>query len=139
MIKVLDMQFIRYANLFNQITRIRTKHCFEYNNMIVFVVPRNLVLRAIGQNNSNLEKLSNIIGRKIKVVADPNGIEDIENFVSILVKPIRLKGIEIKDGEAIINSNAQSKASLIGKGKIRLTEMENILGQYFGVRKVRIK
>jgi len=139
MIKVLNMQFIRYANMFENVTRIKTNHCFEYNNMIVFVVPRNLILRAIGQNNYNLEKLSNIIGRKIKVVADPNGMEDIENFVSILVKPIRLKGIEIKDGEAIINSNAQSKASLIGKGKVRLIEMENILEQYFGIKKVRIK
>jgi hypothetical protein len=33
----------------------------------------------------------------------------------------------------------QNKAALIGRGKIRLLEMQNILGQYFGVRKVRIK
>ena len=66
MIKVLDMQFIRYANLFSQITRVRTNHCFEYNNMIVFVVPKKLVARSIGPNNINLEKLSSIIGKKDK-------------------------------------------------------------------------
>ena len=60
--KVLDLKFIRYANLFNKVTRIRSKHCFEYNNSIV-----------------------------------------------------------------------------IGRGKVRLEEMQNILGQYFGIRKVRIK
>ena len=139
MIKVLDMQFIRYANLFSQITRVRTNHCFEYNNMIVFVVPKKLVARSIGPNNINLEKLSSIIGKRIKIVAVPNGKEDLESFVSILVKPIRIKGIEVRDGEAVINSNPQSKASLIGKGKARISEMENILGQYFGIRKVRIK
>ena len=36
MIKTLDMQFIRYANLFDKVTRIRTNHCFEYNNMKKF-------------------------------------------------------------------------------------------------------
>jgi NusA-like KH domain protein len=139
MVKVLDMQFIRYANLFCKITGIITNHCFEYNNTIVFVVPRHLVIRAIGENNRNLEKLSSFIGKKIKVVAIPKDKEDLESFVSILIKPIRLKGIEVKDGEAVFNSNPQNKASLIGKGKIRLQEMENILGQYFGIRKVRIK
>jgi NusA-like KH domain protein len=139
MIKVLDMQFIRYANLFNNITRIKTNHCFEYNNTIIFVVPRHLVTRAIGLGNRNLERLSQVIGKKIKIVADPKGIEDIENFVSIITRPVRFKGIEVRDNEAIINANMQSKASLIGKGKVRLEEMENILGQYFGIRKVRIK
>ena len=57
MIKVLDMQFIRYANLFDNITRIKTKHCFEYNHTIIFVVPKPFVMRAIGSNNINLEKL----------------------------------------------------------------------------------
>mgnify|MGYP001613830171 CR=1 FL=1 len=139
MIKILDMQFMRYANLFNKITNIRCKHCFEYNNAVIFAVPRKFVMKSIGNNNSNLEKLNNIIGKKIKIVAIPNGKEDIEGFVSIITRPVRFKGIEIKDDEVIINAGMQSKAALIGRGKIRLTEMENILGQYFDVKRVRIK
>jgi len=139
MVKVLDMRFIRYANLFNKITKIRTKHCFEYNNTIIFAVPRRFVMQAIGRNNSNLERLNNITNKKIKIVAIPNGREDIGNFVSIITRPVKFKGIEIRDNEAIITAGSQSKASLIGKGKSRLEEMENILGQYFGIKKVRIK
>ncbi|MEM0465682.1 MAG: hypothetical protein QXW97_03210 [Candidatus Pacearchaeota archaeon] len=139
MVKVLDMKFIRYVNLFNRITRISTNHCFEYNNTIIFVVPRNLVMKAIGPDNINLKKLSDILGKKIKIVAIPKGIEDIKNFVSIITYPIKFKNIEIKNGEAIISANIQSKASLIGKEKARLSEMEDILGQYFGIRKVRVK
>ena len=37
MVRVLDMQFIRYANLFNRITHLTTNHCFEYNHTIIFV------------------------------------------------------------------------------------------------------
>ena len=139
MVKVLDMQFIRYANIFENVTRIKTNHCFEYNNTILFVVPRNLVPRAIGENNRNLEKLGNIIGKKIRIVAIPKGKEDIESFVSMITKPVRFKSIEIKDDEATINADSENKASLIGRERARLSEMENILGQYFGIKKVRIK
>lgn len=139
MVKVLDMQFIRYANLFENVTRIKTNHCFEYNNTIIFVVPRKLVMRAMGANNRNLEQLGYLISKKIKVIAIPNGKEDLENFVSMITKPIRFKSIEIRDNEAVITANSQSKASLIGRDRVRLTEMENILEQYFGVKKVRVK
>ena len=139
MVKTLDMQFIRYANLFSKITKVRTNHCFEYNNTIVFSVPRKFVLKSIGKDNKNLEVLSGIIGKRIKIVATPKGIEDIENFVSIITRPAKFKGIEVKDGEVIISANSQSKAALIGRGKTRLKEMENILEQYFNIKRVRIK
>ncbi|MEK6872316.1 MAG: hypothetical protein AABX16_05420 [Nanoarchaeota archaeon] len=139
MIKVLDMRSIRYANLFYQVTRIRSTHCFEYNNTIVFAVPRFFVSRAIGENNRNLEKLNQIIGKKIKIIAIPNGKEDLENFVSMLTRPVKFKAIEMKGDEVIIMAGMQSKASLIGKNKTRLNEMENILRQYFGVKKVFVK
>jgi NusA-like KH domain protein len=139
MVKVLDMQFIRYANLFENVTRIKTNHCFEYNSTIIFVVPRKLVMRALGIDNRNLERLGYLIGKKIKIIAIPNGKEDLESFVSMITKPVRFKSIEIRDNEAIITANSQSKASLIGRDRVRLEEMENILEQYFGVKKVRLK
>ena len=133
------MQFIRYANLFSKMTKIRANHCFEYNNTIFFAVPRKLVSKAIGQNNIYLKRLSEIIGKKIKIVAVPKGREDIENFVFVLTYPVRFKAIEIINDMAVITAAQQNKASLIGRGKIRLAEMEKILAQYFGVRKLRIK
>jgi len=139
MVKTLDMKLIRYANLFSKVTKISTNHCFGYNNLIVFAVPRKFVSMAIGRENSNLKRLNNIIGKKIKIVAIPNGKEDIENFVSVITYPVKIKSIEIKDNEAIINAHPQSKASLIGRGKIRLNEMRDVLEQYFGIKKVRIK
>ena len=139
MVKTLDMKFIRYANLFGKITKLRTNHCFEYNNTIVFAVPRKFVMSAIGPGNINLKRLSEILKKKIKIVAIPDGKEDIVNFVSVITHPVKFKGIEIKDGGAIISANMQNKASLIGRGKCRLEEMQNILGQYFGIRKVMIR
>jgi len=137
--KILNMQFIRYANLFSRVTRIRTNHCFEYNNAIVFAVPRRLVSRAIGPNNQNLKKLNEVLHKKVKIVAIPQGRADIENFVSIITYPVKFKAIEIKDDNAVINANNQNKACLIGREKRRLNEMQNVLGQYFGIKKVMIR
>jgi NusA-like KH domain protein len=139
MVKVLSMQFIRYINLFTRVTRIKTNHCFEYNNAIVFAVPRNLVTKAIGMDNKNLRTLSEVIRKKIKIVAIPKGVEDIENFVSVITYPVRFKSIEVNGDGAIINANNQSKASLIGRDKIRLEEMKNVLDQYFGIKRVMIR
>ena len=97
------------------------------------------VTRAIGPNNENLRKLNYVIGRKVKIVAIPYGKEDIENFVSVITYPIKFKAIEIKDGNVIINAGTQSKACLIGRNKCRLNEMQNVLGQYFGIKKVMIR
>jgi transcription antitermination factor NusA-like protein len=133
------MQFIRYANLFGKITRIRTNHCFEYNNTIIFAVPRNLVMKAIGPDSINLKKLGEILKKKIKIVAIPHGKEDIVNFVSVITYPVKFKGIEIKNNDVVITASMQNKASLIGRGKCRLEEMQNVLGQYFGIRKVLIR
>jgi len=139
MVKILNMQFMRYANMFSRVTRIRTNHCFEYNNAIVFAVPRVLVSRALGPDNKNLRQLNHVLGKKVKIVAIPNGREDIENFVSVITYPIRFKGIEIKENNAIINAGHQNKAILIGRNKCRLNEMQNVLNQYFGVKKVIVK
>ena len=139
MVKVLDFKLIRYSNLFNRVTRVRSNHCFLYNNMIIFVVPRKFIPQAIGFDNKNLKTLNELTKKRIKIVAVPNGREDIESFVSMITSPVKFKGIEIKENEAIITATLQNRASLIGRGKCRLNEMEGILGQYFGIRKVRVK
>ena len=87
----------------------------------------------------NLKRLSEVMRKKVKIVAIPCGREDIENFVSIITYPVKFKAIEIKDNDAIINASNQSKASLIGRNRVRLNEMTNVLGQYFGIKKVMIR
>ncbi len=132
MIKTIDMQVMRYINLFARISRVAPKHCFSYNNMIVFVVPKVKVQQAIGDNSVNLKKMSETIGKKIKVVAIPHGLKDAENFVSTIISPIEIKNVEIDGSNLIINATSQSKALLIGRNKRRFEEMQKIVKNYFG-------
>lgn len=133
--KTLDMQFIRYLNLFEKITRVRTKNCFSYNNAIIFGVPYMQVSRAIGQNGENIKQMSEILGRKIKVIAFP--ARNIHEMISRIVEPVRFKNLEVKNNEVIITAGRESKASLIGRNRARLEELNNIVKEYYG-KDVRI-
>ena len=136
--RTLDMQFIRYLNLFEKITRVRIQHCFSYNFTIIFVVPKMVMAKAIGENGKNIKELSEILERKVKVIAEPKGREDIEKFILSIVHPINFKNVDIKDDFLVINAGRQNKAALIGRNKTRLEEMKNILESYFGIKDVRI-
>jgi NusA-like KH domain protein len=132
MVNTLDMQDLRQLNLFQRITRIQTRFCFPYNNMIVFCVPKDLVNRAVGKNGENVKKISQVLKKRIKIIPKPNGIEGIEKFIRNIVSPVEFKEVEVKDNEIILNAGSQSKAALIGRNKRRLLEMQNIVKNFFG-------
>ena len=134
------MQVMRYINLFSKISRVNTKNCFVYNNQIYFAVPQSKVSMAIGKNASNVRKLSEILRRKIVIVEMPgeNNLNSVERFIKNVVSPIEFNKLEIKGGIAVITAGRQSKAALIGRGRIREKELGEILKDNFGILKVRI-
>jgi NusA-like KH domain protein len=132
MIKTIDMQVMRYINLFARTSKVAPKHCFIYNSMVVFVVLKPQVQKAIGQNSSNLKKMSDVIGKKIKVVGAPQGLKDAETFISTIISPAEIKNVEIEGDIMIVNSAPQNKALLIGRNKRRFEEMKRIIKNYFG-------
>jgi len=119
-------------NLFNQITKVRTRFCFKYNEAIYFCVPKPLVSRAIGEGGKNIRRISEMIRKKVRVVAVPQGISDARNFIQAVVSPVTFKDIEIRENELIINAGTQSKAALIGRNKRRLLEMQRVVKDFFG-------
>ncbi len=133
----ISMQDMRHLNLFMNITKINTRFCFNYNNTIIFCVPKNLVSKAIGENGKNSRQLSQILNKKIKVIPAPNGTENAKEFVQAIVAPFEIKGVEITGDEFIINAGSKNKAALIGREKRRLLEMRKIVRDFFG-KEVRI-
>lgn len=128
----IDMQGIMYLNLFSKITGVMTNNCFKYNQIIFFCVPTSLVSKAIGEGGRNTKRLNQILNKKIKVIALPKGIEEAKNFIRSIVEPVVFKGVEVKENEIILSASTQSKASLIGRDKRRLLEMQRIVKDFFG-------
>ncbi|MFA5019766.1 MAG: hypothetical protein WC533_01565 [Candidatus Pacearchaeota archaeon] len=132
MIKQIDMKLMRNLNLFAKVTKVSPNHCFIYNATIIFVVPKNKLYQAIGEESRNLKKMSDIIGKKTRVVSVPEGLKDAESFISTIVHPIELNSVEVQGNMLIINATSQNKAMLIGRNKTRLEEMKKIIKSYFG-------
>ena len=133
MVKTINMQDMRHLNLFSKVTRVDTRFCFQYNNAIIFCVPAGMISRAIGEGGKNIREISYILGKRVKVVPQPRGIQDVKQFIENIVKPVTFKDLEIGDNEIIIHAGGtQSKAMLIGRNKRRLLEMQNIIKDFFG-------
>lgn len=131
MVNTINMQDMRYLNLFEKIMRVRTRFCFKYNEAIVFCVPKTLMAKAIGENGKNIKKMSGILDKRIKVVVAPNGISDVGVFIKAVVNPVTFKNIEVKNNEIIVTGGT-NKAALIGRNKRRLLEMQKIVKGFFG-------
>ena len=131
MVNIIDMQNMRYLNLFEKITGIRTRFCFEYNNFLMFCVPRPMISKAIGEKGRNIKKLNDILGRRIKIVPAPRDSGDAELLIKSIVNPIIIKDVEVTDNEILVNAG-RNKAALIGRNKRRMIEMEKVTKGFFG-------
>jgi len=132
MIKTIEMQDMRYLNLFGKITRINTRFCFKYNEAIIFCVPKPLISKAIGRGGRNIKQINEILRKRIKIIPNPLGIQDVKMFIGQIIKPVTFKDLEIKNNEIIVTAGKQNKAALIGRNKRRLLEMQKIVHDYFG-------
>tara|TARA_Y100000310_G_scaffold331607_1_gene405458 strand:+ start:1744 stop:2160 length:417 start_codon:yes stop_codon:yes gene_type:complete len=130
----INMQTMRYINLLDKASQVKTRSCFVYNGTIFFAVPKHLVSKAIGPAAINIKKIQEKLGKKIKVIKESEGPGDLQRFVSDVVTPVRFKNIEIKEGEIVITAgNSQNKASLIGRNKRRLDELKQILQDIYNL------
>lgn len=123
----IDMQTMRYINLLDRNSGVKTTKCFIYNNAIIFAVPKALIARAIGQQAYNIRNIEEEIGKKVRVIEEANSVDNMKRFIEDVVAPISFKGVEVKDRTIILTAGSQSKAALIGRNRRRLDELQQIL------------
>ena len=131
MASTIDMKHLMYIKLFGKTTRINTRHCFDYNNVVIFAVPKPLISKALGKDAENLRKMSGIMKKRVRVVAQPRSSKDIKSFIEAVISPVQFKEIEIKNNEVILTAGSQNKAALLGRNKRRLLEMQKIIKSFF--------
>jgi len=70
----------------------------------------------------------------------PEDINDLERFLMSIIFPVKFKKIVLDEDNTrlTIMAGTQSKASLIGRDKIKLNLLKDILKEYFGLQKLRI-
>lgn len=130
---VLDLQTIRYINLLDNASRVKTSKCFTYNNTIFFAVPKSQISKAIGPNASNIHKIQDKLAKKVKVIAEAQGSDDAERFVKDIVSPVKFVSSEIVDRVFVLTAGSQSKAALIGRNRRREEELAQIIKDTFNL------
>ena len=130
---VLDLQMIRYINLLDNVSRVKTSKCFIYNSIIFFAVPRSLISKALGPNASNLRMIQDKLEKKVKIIGEANGVEDAVRFVKDIVAPVKFVSAEITNNVFVLNAGSQSKASLIGRNRRREEELQQIVKDTFNI------
>ncbi len=128
----INMQTIRYINLFRRVARVNTKDCFVYNNSIIYVVPGSMMRQALGDNGKNIKMIQETLGKKIRVVKEARDNRDVQRFIQDIVDPVSFKSLEVKEGHIILTAGSIGKAALIGRNKRRLIELSKIMEDYFG-------
>lgn len=136
----LNIKDIQYMNIFERATGIKARCCFEYDSMLFFLVQRDLV--RIASSYENMNRLFLKTKRRIKIIPMPEGIQDIDFFIHRLL-PNKIKNIEIQRQDnnisLIIYSAPKTKATIIGKNKVKFIDLSKILNDFFDVKKVIIK
>ena len=132
MANTIDMEGLRHLQLFMNITRIQTRYCFNYNNTIIFSVPKPMLSKAVGREGANVKRISETLRKRVRIVASPNGEADLKKFIESIVSPVTFNEVEIKNNEVILTAGSQTKAALIGRNKRRLLEMKKIIKDFFG-------
>ncbi len=126
------MQTMRYINLLDKESQVKTSNCFVYNNTIFFAVPRPMMSKAIGPSASHIKSLQNKLGKRVKIISQPSGLEDYNSFIKSIVEPVGFKSLEIKDNTIILTAGGkQNKAGLIGRNKQRIMELKKITISFF--------
>lgn len=125
------MQTMRYINLLNRITHVKTRKCFLYNNTIIFAVPSKMLSKTIGPGGKNIREIQQQLGRKVKVIKEVNDIKNASKFIEDIVDPVEFVSLEIKENEIIITAGSRNKAALLGRNKRRLIELAKIIEDNF--------
>ncbi len=147
MIAKLTTETLRYINAFYNVTRIRTIECFSFNSTLIFVVPKPLMSAAIGEKGKNVEKLSKMLNKRIKIVAMPMLIKtsqasttdtevlkhEAKQFIEAIIYPNKIQSIEIAKNTMVIHAGAKTKAMLIGREKRNIEQIKALVKRYFGL------
>ncbi len=123
---------MRYINLLGKITRIHTRNCFVYNDVVVFAVPQKLLAKAIGPAGKNVKALQDNLGKRVKIIADVKDVANAEKFVKAIVYPVEFVSLELKDNILVLTAGSRNKAALIGRNRRRMIELNKILEDNFG-------
>jgi transcription termination/antitermination protein NusA len=133
---VYDIEMLQLIGLFEKITHAQVKDVFYFKEILTFVIFEGDMPKALGRDNSNLQKVEALLKRRIKIVEYSS---NMIKFITNLLYPYRVKSIT-QDGKTIIISDQDTKTKglIIGAKAQNLRQYESIVKKYFDIDEIKV-
>ncbi|MBY9017529.1 MAG: NusA-like transcription termination signal-binding factor [Candidatus Lokiarchaeota archaeon] len=145
-----DRKSMELISLFNNLSGAIIKDCltFEspenYSEIIIFLVKKEDVGKAIGKAGEHVKDLMNKLQKKIDVIPYSDNIEQFIQFIlntsknSITVQQIEIKENKNEKKTVIISVNPQDRGKAIGKEGSMIRKIKLLVTRHFKVDNVII-
>ncbi len=116
--------------LFDRITHVSLKDCFEDKNQILtFVVDVENLGRAIGKHAVFVKKLEQLLKRKIRILGFHS---NVRQFITQVIYPLHVTSVILENDILILrNNDRKTKSLLIGRNAQNLRNTEAIVQRFF--------
>ena len=146
----IDRVSMELISLFNNISGAIIKDCLvfkspeNYGEVIIFLVKKQDVGKAIGKNGEHVKDLMSKLQKKIDVIPFSEKLEEFIQFILNTTKnSIKVQNIEIKSSRnqkktVIITVRPQDRGKAIGKDGSMIRKIKELVLRHFDVDNVII-
>ncbi|MFX1394011.1 MAG: NusA-like transcription termination signal-binding factor [Promethearchaeota archaeon] len=146
----IDRESMELISLFNNISGAIIKDCLifkspeNYGEIIIFLVKKQDVGKAIGKNGEHVKDLMSKLQKKIDVIPFSENLEEFIQFIlnttknSIKVQNIEIKENKIQKKTVIITVRPQDRGKAIGKDGSMIRKIKELVLRHFDVDNVII-
>ena len=146
----IDRVSMELISLFNNISGAIIKDCLvfkspeNYGEIIIFLVKKQDVGKAIGKNGEHVKDLMSKLQKKIDVIPFSEKLEEFIQFILNTTKnSIKVQNIEIKSSKnqkktVIITVRPQDRGKAIGKDGSMIRKIKELVLRHFDVDNVII-
>ena len=146
----IDRDSMELISLFNNISGAIIKDCLvfkspeNYGEIIIFLVKKQDVGKAIGKNGEHVKDLMSKLQKKIDVIPFSENLDEFIQFILNTTKnSIKVQNIEIKESKnqkktVIITVRPQDRGKAIGKDGSMIRKIKELVLRHFDVDNVII-
>jgi len=146
----IDRGSMELISLFNNISGAIIKDCLvfkspeNYGEIIIFLVKKQDVGKAIGKNGEHVKDLMSKLQKKIDVIPFSENLEEFIQFILNTIKTsIKVQNIEIKSSKnqkktVIITVRPQDRGKAIGKDGSMIRKIKELVLRHFDADNVII-
>lgn len=127
---LLNKDKIQKINLFENLTNSKVKDLID-DEKLVIIVENGEIGKAIGKQGKNIKMIENMVHKRIKIV-EYN--DDSLTFVKNFIHPLKTDEIKLNENTIEISAkDRKTKGLLIGRNGKNLTELNNLIKNYFNL------